>query len=285
MIIECPRCKTRYSIKDSEIPNGGGPVECIECGNIFTIFIEPLSLIMNKVTREESESEFQRLSHRQPSKPETYQREGDFFGKKTAQPKKTNTIFDDTEMFRSELESNVKQTKNEFSSFGDDFNINKPVTKPERTTPLKSNDSFDFEGFTSKPKISFDDSLSMQSSPSLDRPKTEQRFQEDFAIKKSKDFAQPSSSLEEFFNIPKTPEDKLKNLANRVVNELKMYYPQESDEAATTGKIPVNLLNEIKKALQFYRQEAIKDTSWETAVVYFRDAINTIIGKNKILFR
>lgn len=285
MIIECPRCKTRYSVKDSEVPNGGAPVECIECGNIFTIFIEPLPLILTRISREEAEIEFQKFSSRQTVQNQAFSGKSDLFEKSVSQPKKKESILDETEMFRNEFEMPIKQKKQDFARFPDDFGFQKQTPKTEKPDIIKQDNPFDLSGLTSKPKPIFEDSFSIQSGGGITQPKKDIKPADDFRNKSSQETTQSTSSLEEFFNIPKTPEDKLRNLASRVVNELKMYYPEESDESAKTGKIPVNLLNEIKKALQFYRQEAVKDADWDTAVVFFRDAINTIIGKGKILFR
>lgn len=285
MIIECPRCKTRYSVKDSDVPNGGAPVECIECGNIFTVFIEPLPIILTRLSREEAESEFQKYSKRKAQLDQVMPDRSDFSLKSPTEPKKKEAILEEKEMFRSEFEMPLQQKKSDFPGFSDDFGLGKQTAKKDPVQDVKPSKTFDFQEFSAKPKETFDDSFAIQSGGALSGPKREDRIGDDIRMKKDKNFAQTSSSLEEFFNIPKTPEDKLRNLANRVVNELKMYYPEESDESAKSGKVPVNLLNEIKKALQFYRQEAVKEAEWELAVVYFRDAINTIIGRGKILFR
>ena len=59
MIIECPKCKKKYLIKEEEIPTGGGPVRCPNCGNIFTIYREPLNieLIPYEIKPEKIEAE------------------------------------------------------------------------------------------------------------------------------------------------------------------------------------------------------------------------------------
>lgn len=38
MIIECPKCKSKYEVNDLDIPTGGAAVRCLECSNIFTIY-------------------------------------------------------------------------------------------------------------------------------------------------------------------------------------------------------------------------------------------------------
>jgi len=59
MIIECPKCKKKYLVKEDEIPVGGGPVKCPNCGNIFTIYREPLDieLIPYEIKPEKTEEE------------------------------------------------------------------------------------------------------------------------------------------------------------------------------------------------------------------------------------
>ncbi len=49
MITECPKCKTRYRVNDSEVPVGGAPVRCPKCGNVFTIYREPLNIHLEPV--------------------------------------------------------------------------------------------------------------------------------------------------------------------------------------------------------------------------------------------
>ncbi len=44
MIIECPKCKKKYLVKEEQIPVGGGPVKCPNCNNIFTIYRKPLNI-------------------------------------------------------------------------------------------------------------------------------------------------------------------------------------------------------------------------------------------------
>lgn len=38
MVVECPKCKSKYQVRDSDIPTGGVAVKCLECSNIFTIY-------------------------------------------------------------------------------------------------------------------------------------------------------------------------------------------------------------------------------------------------------
>jgi predicted Zn finger-like uncharacterized protein len=52
MIIECPKCKKRYRVNDSDVPEGGGPVRCTSCSNIFTIYKEPLDVTLVPVEEE-----------------------------------------------------------------------------------------------------------------------------------------------------------------------------------------------------------------------------------------
>lgn len=52
MIIECPKCKKRYRVNDSDVPAGGGPVRCTSCSNIFTIYKEPLDVTLIPVEKE-----------------------------------------------------------------------------------------------------------------------------------------------------------------------------------------------------------------------------------------
>uniref|UniRef100_A0A7C4U9K4 Zinc finger/thioredoxin putative domain-containing protein n=1 Tax=candidate division WOR-3 bacterium TaxID=2052148 RepID=A0A7C4U9K4_UNCW3 len=49
MITECPKCKTRYRVNDADIPVGGCPVRCPKCGNVFTIYREPLNIHLEPV--------------------------------------------------------------------------------------------------------------------------------------------------------------------------------------------------------------------------------------------
>jgi len=41
MVIECPKCKTKYEVADMDVPAEGCAVKCLECSNIFTIYKEP----------------------------------------------------------------------------------------------------------------------------------------------------------------------------------------------------------------------------------------------------
>lgn len=49
MITECPKCKTKYKVNDSDVPVGGAPVKCLKCGNVFTIYREPLNIHLEPV--------------------------------------------------------------------------------------------------------------------------------------------------------------------------------------------------------------------------------------------
>ncbi len=49
MIVECPKCKKKYRVKDEDVPIGGAPVQCPSCGNIFTIYREPLKIYLEPV--------------------------------------------------------------------------------------------------------------------------------------------------------------------------------------------------------------------------------------------
>lgn len=292
MIIECPRCKTRYKVDEQKVPAGGAPIECIECGNIFTIFREPLAIKITKIGKQESESEFQNLGKESaPQKPEP-------------QPDKFNTFSDfDTSVIGKEKESYKQEKTKKESDFEQEifssFNTSTDKTTKSTSEDLNSIDDFSLPGFetsTEESKKSQDQDLNESLFEKKKAP--EQNPFEDITSS-GKNSKQPeyksddnifekkedSRSLEDFFNIPKTPEDKVRDLANRVVKELKMYYPKEAEEAVKAGKVPAILLNEIKKALQFYRSEAIKEVEWEKAMVYFRDAINQIIGNGRTLFR
>jgi predicted Zn finger-like uncharacterized protein len=44
MIVECPKCKTKYEVADMDVPSQGGAVKCLECSNVFTIYREPLDI-------------------------------------------------------------------------------------------------------------------------------------------------------------------------------------------------------------------------------------------------
>jgi len=44
MVVECPKCKTKYEVADMDVPSGGGAVKCLECSNVFTIYKDPLDI-------------------------------------------------------------------------------------------------------------------------------------------------------------------------------------------------------------------------------------------------
>ncbi len=52
MIIECPKCKKKYKVEDSDIPVGGGPIRCPNCSNIFTVYREPLNIKLISIVEE-----------------------------------------------------------------------------------------------------------------------------------------------------------------------------------------------------------------------------------------
>ncbi len=59
IVVECPKCKQKYKVEeDYLIPVGGAPVRCPQCGNIFTIFIEPIEINMIPI----DENEYNNLS-------------------------------------------------------------------------------------------------------------------------------------------------------------------------------------------------------------------------------
>ncbi len=44
MVVECPKCKTKYEVADMDVPSQGGAVKCLECSNVFTIYRDPLDI-------------------------------------------------------------------------------------------------------------------------------------------------------------------------------------------------------------------------------------------------
>ncbi len=44
MVIECPKCKTKYEVADMDVPSEGCAVSCLECSNVFTIYKNPLNI-------------------------------------------------------------------------------------------------------------------------------------------------------------------------------------------------------------------------------------------------
>jgi len=44
MVVQCPKCKTKYEVADMDVPAGGCAVQCLECSNVFTIYREPLDI-------------------------------------------------------------------------------------------------------------------------------------------------------------------------------------------------------------------------------------------------
>lgn len=49
MFTECPKCKTKYRVNDSDVPVGGAPVKCLKCSNVFTIYREPLNIHLEPI--------------------------------------------------------------------------------------------------------------------------------------------------------------------------------------------------------------------------------------------
>jgi predicted Zn finger-like uncharacterized protein len=47
MVVECPKCKSKYQVRDSEVPTGGAAVRCLECSNIFTIYKDLLNITLS----------------------------------------------------------------------------------------------------------------------------------------------------------------------------------------------------------------------------------------------
>jgi len=293
MIIECPRCKTRYKINDGDVPVGGGLIECIECGNIFTIFKEPLSIILTKVDWKDSEAEFQRGKKKKESFTPSVKLSG-----VSDSNKPSETFFENSDLFKTEPPKINKESDDIFSGFKQSSSLNEtPLSQSFKTEKSTSKlDDFALTDFSSIQSETTDKSES--TGFNIDKSLFEQQKKKslpDDISSIDNDFGLPpipppgkktdATSLEDFFNIPKTPDDKVKDMANRVVKELKLYYPKEAEEAARIGKVPSNLLNEIKKALQFYRTEATKEIEWNKAMTFFRDAINEIIGQGKTLFR
>lgn len=52
MIIQCPKCKRKYEVNDTDVPIGGGPVRCPDCSNIFVIYREPLDIELVPIKEE-----------------------------------------------------------------------------------------------------------------------------------------------------------------------------------------------------------------------------------------
>lgn len=44
MVVECPKCKTKYEVAEIDVPSQGGAVKCLECSNVFTIYRDPLDI-------------------------------------------------------------------------------------------------------------------------------------------------------------------------------------------------------------------------------------------------
>ncbi|MCD6277755.1 zinc-ribbon domain-containing protein [candidate division WOR-3 bacterium] len=81
MIVECPKCKKKYRVRDGDVPVGGAPVQCPSCGNIFTIYREPLNIHLEPVEEVA------------PSAPPTYEKPAPSFEASTppSQPAQAET--------------------------------------------------------------------------------------------------------------------------------------------------------------------------------------------------
>ncbi len=55
MVVECPKCKTKYEVADIDVPSGGGAVKCLECSNVFTIYKDPLDIELTPFRENEFE--------------------------------------------------------------------------------------------------------------------------------------------------------------------------------------------------------------------------------------
>jgi predicted Zn finger-like uncharacterized protein len=55
MVVQCPKCKTKYEVADMDVPAGGCAVQCLECSNVFTIYREPLDIKLTPYREKESE--------------------------------------------------------------------------------------------------------------------------------------------------------------------------------------------------------------------------------------
>lgn len=44
MVVECPKCGTKYEVADMDVPAGGAAVRCPQCSNVFTIYKEPADI-------------------------------------------------------------------------------------------------------------------------------------------------------------------------------------------------------------------------------------------------
>ncbi|MEJ2567506.1 MAG: zinc-ribbon domain-containing protein [candidate division WOR-3 bacterium] len=55
MVVQCPKCKTKYEVADMDVPTGGCAVQCLECSNVFTIYREPLDIKLTPYRENEFE--------------------------------------------------------------------------------------------------------------------------------------------------------------------------------------------------------------------------------------
>ncbi|MEJ2356161.1 MAG: zinc-ribbon domain-containing protein [candidate division WOR-3 bacterium] len=55
MVVQCPKCKTKYEVADMDVPAGGCAVQCLECSNVFTIYREPLDIKLTPYREDEFE--------------------------------------------------------------------------------------------------------------------------------------------------------------------------------------------------------------------------------------
>jgi len=285
MKIECPRCKSNFRINDNDIPNGGAPVECIECSNIFTIFVEPLSIVMVRIDKEEEDIGLQAL-HEDAELVQDSEFKQDFAGIQENQGF-TGEVEKPYSQPSVIIKDKVKQDIPEFEYTGEKQREEIYSSKSDLKKSYTGLDSqVDFEKTKMKQEtLGYQVEGSKRDFGQENHENIEKLEPEMPEVDLIKDEPEASTSLEDFFNISKTPEDQAITKAKNIIKELKLYFPDASAKAASTGKVPDNLVVEIKKALQYYKSEVVEDVDWKVAMSYFRDSINEIIGEGKKLFK
>lgn len=264
MIVECPRCKKKYKIKEELVPVGGAPVRCPNCSNIFTLYREPLDVALEPVIEETVPPQEEAITKQPeiiappkevPSVAEATSNSGvgeSVSGLETTIPPTKER----TKLWEKLQESYTQERKEEAVS---------PMMEKEQPTGIE-------EPFTTP-----------QEEKTFETPSVEVPLAEEVTEVKPEVTPLEEISEEKLLAEQEMIEKDARRLARSLVKDILLYHGDKVDIGLRQGNLAQLIGDEIRKSWKFYKMNfPLKKTG---GVNYFKDALNEIIGKGRTIFK
>lgn len=245
MIIQCPKCEKKYKVDDRKIPVGGGPVRCPDCGNVFTVYREPLDIELIPIKEKEEE----KVEKAPPEEEELLiEEEVETVSETGVQPEKKEPVTE------PELEPEPE-----------------PKLEPEIEAEEPEIEAEEPEPEAGKIKEKLRRTMKTKKEKAAPKPAAEK-------IRKAMGKDMPETWSEE----KKQKHKKARRLARSLAKDILLYHEDEVDRGLKKGNLASILKDEIKKSWKFYKGQVSKEVLDEKN--YFKEALNEIVAKGKEIF-